>query len=68
MPIYEYQCNACCHCFEELVFSSKAPKPKCPNCDCADVQKLMSAGCVRPQGIPTGGGGFNAPACKPSGG
>jgi putative FmdB family regulatory protein len=22
MPIYEYQCKACCHCFEELVFSS----------------------------------------------
>jgi len=68
MPIFEYQCNACCHCFEELVFSSQAPKPKCPKCDCGDVQKLMSAGCVRPNGIPTGSGGFKDSACKPSGG
>jgi hypothetical protein len=27
----------------------------------------MSAGCVRPQGIPTGSGGFKPPPCKPSG-
>ena len=68
MPIYEYQCDACGHCFEEIVFSSRAPKPKCPKCGCAGVQKLMSAGCVRAQGIPTGSGGFKTPSCKPSGG
>ena len=68
MPIYEYQCKACCHCFEELVNSSDAPAPQCPQCGCADVQRLMSAGCIRPQGIPSGSGGFKAPACKPSGG
>jgi putative FmdB family regulatory protein len=68
MPIYEYQCKACCHCFEELVFSSDAPAPQCPKCQCEDIQKLMSAGCVRAQGIPTGSGGFKGPACKPSGG
>ena len=30
MPIYEYQCDACCHCFEEFVFSSepRAPVPQ----------------------------------------
>ena len=67
MPIYEYQCKACCHCFEELVLSSNDPDPKCPECQCGDVEKLMSAGCVRPQGIATGSGGFNGPACKPSG-
>jgi len=67
MPIYEYQCKACCHCFEELVLSSADPDPKCPKCQCTDVEKLMSAGCVRPQGIAAGSGGFNAPACKPSG-
>jgi len=27
----------------------------------------MSAGCVRPQGIAAGSGGFDAPACKPGG-
>ena len=69
MPIYEYQCNACCHVFEHLVFSSSAEEvPECPQCHCADVQKLMSAGAVRPNGIPTGKGGFTPPACKRSAG
>lgn len=67
MPIYEYQCKACCHCFEELVLSSSDPDPRCPECQCGDVTKLMSAGCVRSQGIETGSGAFNAPSCKPSG-
>ncbi len=67
MPIYEYQCKACCHCFEELMMSTSDPAPNCPECDCKDVEKLMSAGCVRAQGIPSGSGGFAAPACKPSG-
>jgi hypothetical protein len=31
------------------------------------VEKLMSAGCVRAHGIPTGSGGFKPPPCKPSG-
>jgi putative FmdB family regulatory protein len=67
MPIYEYQCKSCCHCFEQLVLSAKETPPKCPQCQCADVDKLMSAGCVRAQGIATGSGGFKPPACKPSG-
>ncbi|MEW5908642.1 MAG: zinc ribbon domain-containing protein [Thermodesulfobacteriota bacterium] len=67
MPIYEYQCNRCCHCYEELVFSEKDALPKCPKCSSRDVKKLLSAGSVRPQGIPTGSGGFKAPSCKPSG-
>jgi len=67
MPIYEYQCKACCHCFEELTLSANDPPPKCPDCECADVEKLMSAGCFRPAGIATGSGGFTAPSCKPSG-
>ncbi|MFH1103312.1 MAG: zinc ribbon domain-containing protein [Pseudomonadota bacterium] len=67
MPIYEYRCNTCCHCFEELVFSDKDGNPKCPKCGCEDVTKLISAGYVRPHGIPTGAGGFKSPSCKPSG-
>jgi putative FmdB family regulatory protein len=67
MPIYEYQCNGCCHVYEELVFSDKDDSPKCPKCGCKDVKKLMSAGSVRPQGIPSGSGGFKAPSCRPSG-
>jgi hypothetical protein len=31
------------------------------------VEKLMSAGCIRAHGIATGKGGFDKPACKPSG-
>ena len=42
MPIYEYQCKACCHCFEELMMSASDPAPVCPECDCKDVEKLMS--------------------------
>jgi putative FmdB family regulatory protein len=69
MPIFEFQCNACGHQFEQLVFTSDTEPPVCPACGCGDVQKLMSAGSVRPKGIPTGRGGFNPPACKiPAGG
>jgi putative FmdB family regulatory protein len=67
MPIYEYQCKSCCHCFEELLLSINDPDPNCPKCKCEDVEKLMSVACVRPQGIPTGSGGFQEPPCKPSG-
>jgi len=67
MPIYEYQCKSCCHCFEFLALSPNEPDPECPECQCADVEKLISAGCFRPQGIAKGSGGFTAPNCKPSG-
>ena len=68
MPIYEYHCESCNCQFEKLVFHSDDGNPDCPTCCGKDVKKLMSAGSVRAQGIPTGSGGFNAPACKPSGG
>ena len=67
MPIYEYQCKGCCHNFEYLMFSAKEPDPPCPECGCKDVEKLISAGAFRPNGIPSGSGGFAGPACKPSG-
>jgi putative FmdB family regulatory protein len=68
MPIFEYQCQACCHQFEQLMFASDTRAPICPSCNCDDVHKLISAGSVRPQGIPTGSGGFAPPSCKPSAG
>ena len=68
MPIFEYVCETCHHCFEYLVCSSEDPKPECPQCSDKKVKKIMSAGCVRPKGISTGSGGFKAPACAPSGG
>ena len=67
MPIYEYQCKGCCHQFEYLAFSASEPAPECPECHCPNVEKLMSAGAIRPSGIPSGSGGFKGPACKPSG-
>jgi hypothetical protein len=50
-----------------LTLSANDPPPKCPECECADVEKMMSASCIRAQGIPSGSGGFGAPSCKPSG-
>lgn len=67
MPIYEYICDECNHEFEELTLSPHDPPPQCPECSKPNVRKLMSCGWVRPNGIPTGGGGFKPPACKPSG-
>lgn len=68
MPIYEYLCEKCDRCFEHLSFSANEPAPDCPECKSKKVKKLMSAGCVRPQGIASGSGGFKPPACRPSGG
>jgi putative FmdB family regulatory protein len=67
MPIFEYVCEKCNHQFEQLILSSREPDPECPACQSGDVYKLMSAGVVRAHGIPTGSGGFKAPACVPSG-
>ena len=67
MPMYEFVCQQCDHQFEELVSLSDKNLPKCPKCQSDQVKKLMSACGIRPHGIPTGGGGFQAPSCSPSG-
>lgn len=67
MPIHEFLCEDCCCEFESLVFA-RDPMPVCPGCSGQRIKKLISAGALRPNGIPTGGGGFKEPACKPSGG
>ncbi|OQY01689.1 MAG: hypothetical protein B6I26_03580 [Desulfobacteraceae bacterium 4572_130] len=43
MPIYEYKCKKCCHCFEKLVFKDDNVKIVCPKCENDNVQKLLSA-------------------------
>jgi putative FmdB family regulatory protein len=68
MPIYEFACKKCRKEFEELVLSSQDPKPQCPACGGKQVEKLMSAGSFRANGIPTGSGGFSPPKCAPTGG
>ena len=42
MPIYEYQCKNCGHCFEQLIFKTDDEKISCPECDKTKVRKLIS--------------------------
>lgn len=59
MPIYEFQCKSCDHCFERLVFTAdEAGSVKCPKCDGGQVEKLMS--CANALG------GEKSPFCSPS--
>ncbi len=58
MPIYEYQCRKCHHCFEQLVLTGdKQNEPACPRCGAAEVAKLMS--CTNALG------GEKSPFCSP---
>ncbi len=45
MPIYEYQCETCDHCFELLVFSGKDEPDQCPRCNSQPVKRLLSVSC-----------------------
>lgn len=40
MPVYEYDCPACRHAFEALIFGSE--KPVCPACGHARPEKRFS--------------------------
>ena len=43
MPIYEYQCETCGHCFEKLVFAGDAEiRQRCPACGKEETRKLVS--------------------------
>ena len=68
MPIYEYRCENCNCEVEYVKFKASDPEPLCPTCCKDNIQRLISAGAVRPDGIPTGKGGFNPPKCRPAGG
>lgn len=59
MPIFEYQCKACGHCFEQLVLNDKEPAQACPQCGGTKAEKLMS--CVNALG------GEKSPFCTPGG-
>jgi putative FmdB family regulatory protein len=43
MPIYEYQCSACCHQLEALQKINDAPLARCPECNEPALQKIVSA-------------------------
>jgi putative FmdB family regulatory protein len=42
MPIYEYECQACGHAFEEWQKMSDKPIKVCPKCKARKVEKLIS--------------------------
>jgi putative FmdB family regulatory protein len=43
MPIYEYRCGKCGHCFEQiLAVSAKEPEIVCPRCGDSKTEKVMS--------------------------
>jgi putative FmdB family regulatory protein len=42
MPIYEYECQACGHRFEEWQKMSDEPVKVCPKCKKRKVEKLIS--------------------------
>jgi putative FmdB family regulatory protein len=54
MPIFEYECKACGHRFEELVMSS-SQEIRCPACGSCDVEKLFSAFARNCNGCDSGG-------------
>ena len=57
MPIYEYQCEACKHVFENLQKITDAPLTRCPDCGAEALKKLVSAPAFRLKG---GGNLFEA--------
>ena len=40
MPLYDYRCTHCDHLFEAR-HGFDDPAPNCPNCDSADVQRVI---------------------------
>ena len=50
MPLYEYQCGACGHQLEALQKISDDPLVFCPECNEAQLKKLISAAAFRLKG------------------
>ena len=44
MPIFEYECRACGHEFEQLVRTGDTPA--CPSCTSRDLEKLLSLSAI----------------------
>ena len=49
MPLYEYQCGACAHRFEQIQKFSDPPLTACPECGGA-VRKLVSSPAIQFKG------------------
>jgi len=46
MPIFEYQCDSCGHCFEQLIFKKDDKKVNCPECGKTKIRKLISCASI----------------------
>jgi len=49
MPLYEYQCDACGHRFEQIQKFSDPPVETCPKCG-SPVRKLLSSPAIQFKG------------------
>ena len=49
MPLYEYQCEACTHRFEQIRRFSDPPLTSCPRCS-GSVRKLVSSPAIQFKG------------------
>jgi putative FmdB family regulatory protein len=68
MPIYEYRCGECGHCFERIQgVADQDPEIVCPRCGKAKAERMMSTfSCGGGEkGIETGG---SSGGCGPGGG
>ncbi|MCC7518405.1 MAG: zinc ribbon domain-containing protein [Verrucomicrobiae bacterium] len=65
MPIYEFACTTCGHEFEELVRSSAARRPLCPQCGARKVERKLS---VFASSTKASSGAEAPPSCNVSGG
>ena len=62
MPIYEFQCQTCQFCFEEILPANHADMPECPRCKSAEAVVRLVSACVARTGQQ------GEAACAPRGG
>lgn len=63
MPLYDYKCDGCKHCFEATHSMSEPAIKKCPECGKNQVRKVLSTGGIL--GSTKGGQDFSSPASSP---
>jgi putative FmdB family regulatory protein len=61
MPTYEYECEACGHCFERFQSMSDEPVKTCPECK-GKVRKLLGGGVAV---VVKAGASGDTPSCGP---
>ena len=67
MPLYEYECQKCHTEFEKLVFST-SPEVQCPDCESAEVKRLLSVAAVKTaSGFVASTGGGSCGGCSGGG-